>query len=465
MDENGQSRLPVLLMAGGGVVLLVALLYFAFGRDSKTSDTASEATRCAFPACRAANDPGLGRGYEGQSVAVDPKDPDHIVVTDANMSAGHCTFHVTFNRGKEWEDGTFQEPPGYTGCHINGGAGGHVPTGPGGVSFGTTGIVYATYGSAHRLEQGTRESIILAVSNDGGKSFTTSVAAKPPGDDFSYARPQMSVVAGPSGKDRVLLSFWRCRQLGRFCEDAMFARSDDGGATFTPATVINDPPAGQTPSEPLQTPDGTLYITFARRYADGPSDLILARSTDSGATFTYTKIDTQPQIGDRYDPGKLAFDARSNALYVVYTDARTGQQQLFFRKSMDKGTTWADPVGIGPDQNTTTSGSSRSPSIAVAPGGRIDIVYYRRPQANTDNLFWASSIDGIRFQSRQVNDEPIKRYEFNRAIGDWYGPDVVSLDDAAYVVWSDSKNAPKQDENTQDVFLRRMIPAGAELPP
>jgi hypothetical protein len=464
-SEKGQSRLPLLLMAAGGVLLAAAVLWVVFGgKEKKVDPTVSLANRCAFPACRAAANPGQARGYEGPSVAVNPKDENHVIVTDANMLAAHCGWHVTFDRGREWTDGVFQMPAGYTGCHINGQSGGHVPTGPSGVSFGPSGTVYATFGSADR-DQGSRESVLLATSTDGGKNFRTAVAVRPEGDDLSFARPHMSVVAGPTGADRILLSFWQCRQGGRFCDISLFARSDDGGITFTPPIVINDPIGGQTPSEPLQTPDGTIYITYARRYADGPSDLILARSADAGATYTYSTVDSQIQIGDRYDPGKLAFDARSNALYLVYSDARTGTQQVIFRKSTDAGKTWSPPIGLAPQSVT---GASKTPSISIAPNGRIDIVYYRTFQADTDNVYWAYSVDaGNRFVTRQVNDTPIRRYAYNNAIGNWYPPDVASLDGAALVTWSDSRNAPDQDANTQDVFLRRMLPAGVDgdLPP
>jgi hypothetical protein len=455
-----------MLMVGGGVALAVALFVF-LGRDGdEVDEQAALANRCAFPACRAAANPGQARGYEGQSVAVDPASPDHVVVTDANMTEAACGWHVTFDRGRKWEDGVFVTPDGYTACHINAGSGGHVPTGPGGVAFGPSGKVYATFGSAH-VDDNKRESVILAISDDGGKKWRTTVAARPPGEDIGYARPQMSVAQGPGGQDRVLLSFWLCRERGRFCDSALFARSDDGGATFTPPVVLNDPPAGQTPSEPLQTPDGTVYVTFARRFADGPTDLMLARSNDGGSTFTYSRIESQPLIGDRYDPGKLAFDPRSGAMYVVYTDSRIGRQQVFFRKSTDKGTTWSDVIGLSPDR--AAAGSSRSPTISIAPNGRIDIVYYRTLQADTDDIFWAHSVDGgLKFLTRQVNDRPIRRFDFARAIGNWYPPDVASTDDAALVVWSDTRNFPDQIASTQDVFLRRMLPAGGEdgdLPP
>jgi hypothetical protein len=467
--DRGAISLPIVLMGLGVIVLLGAIGYFVFGGEEEKETTATLADRCAFPACRAALDPGGGRGYEGASVAVNPNDENHMVVTDANMAAGHCMWHTTFDRGKEWIDGIFSVP-GFTGCHINAGAGGHVPIGPGSVSFGPTGTVYAVYGSSNAelaADGREREAVIVGISTDGGKKFEAKVAVTPPGDDISYARPQMSVVAGPAGKDRILLSFWLCRQGGRFCDSTLFSRSDDGGATFIPPVTINDPPAGQTPSEPLQTPDGTIYITFIRRYADGPSDLVLARSTDGGATYSYVPVDNQLQIGDRYDPAKLAFDPRSNTLYTVYTDNRTQSQQVVFRKSTDRGNSWAPPIGLAPDnENVTTTGYSRSPSLSVAPNGRIDVVYYRTPQANTDNVFWSYSTDGgNRFFSRQVNDKPIQRFNYNAAIGTWYPPDVFSIDTAAVVVWSDTTNTRDQNRDAQEVFLRRMLPAGGDIPP
>ena len=461
--ESG-SRLPLILMIGGGVLLVLAAVRLFAGGDSEkgtADEQAAVASPCAFPACRAAATMALARGFEGPSVEVDPRDPKHVVVTDANMTSAHCTFHVTFDGGRAWTDGVFEVPPGYTGCHINRWSGGHVPTGPSGVAFGPSGTIYATFGSA-LADDGSRESVMLATSADGGKSFKVGVASRPPGDEIGFARPEMAVTTSRGGgADRVLISFWQCGQQGRICDQALLIRSDDGGATFAPPVVVNGPPGGQNPSPPIQAPDGTIYLTFTR---SGPiAELFLARSTDSGSVFASTLVESQPGIGDQYDPAKLALDPRSGALYAVYTDARIGRQQLIFRRSEDKGNTWSGPIGLSPDQ--AGSGAARSPTISVAPNGRIDIAYYRSRSSGTDDVYWATSHDGgIRFAHRQVNDAPISRTKYTEAIGNWYPPDVASVDDAALVTWSDTRNAD-QISNTQDVLLRRMLPPGAEPPP
>jgi hypothetical protein len=217
-----------------------------------------------------------------------------------------------------------------------------------------------------------------------------------------------------------------------------------------------------------------VYMTFQRRFIDGPVELYLAKSTDGGKTFTHTLLDRQIQIGVQYDSAKLIADPLTNALYTVWADARTGRFQIFFRKSLDKGVSWGErSVLLATDRDAT--GSSRSPSIAVAPNGRIDVVYYHTspaPDRQTfDDVYWNYSIDGgENFLSRQVNEEPIDRNKGYsgpagelRQLGNHYPPTVSSTDAYAYVVWSDTR-AADDITNSQDVVLRRMELLGATPP-
>jgi hypothetical protein len=293
----------------------------------------------------------------------------------------------------------------------------------------------------------------------------------------------MTVVPGTGGRDTLLLSFWSCHPAsqqtnagGTQCDGAHFAKSEDGGQTYTSPVVANDPPAGQNPSQPAMDRDGTVYMTYQRRFSDGPVELYVAKSTDGGRTFTHSTIDRQVQIGMQYDAAKIVADPLSGALYTVWADSRVGRFQIFFRKSNDKGVSWGErSVLLAPDPNYT--GASRSPWISVAPGGRIDVVYYHTgPSAEVqkfDDVYWSYSVDGgENFRTRQVNEEPIDRSKGYsgplgelRQLGNHYPPTSSSLDDAVYVVWSDTANADDLT-NTQDVFLRRMeLLGGGALPP
>lgn len=467
-------RRPVVLMVLGFFVLGLAGVTF-ISRHTGDGSGKLSANLCSFPPCRAAYNPAPARGYESAYVAADPSNPDHVVITDADMLDNRCAWHTTLNRGKDWIDGLFALPPGFVGCRINAPAGGHVPNGS--VIMGPTGTVYSVFGSANP-DQGRGDQILLARSTDGGRTFAPAQpVAKPPAPEMGLGRPLMTVVAGPAG-DSLLLSFWLCRPSstggGTSCDGALFARSDDGGNTFSTPVLVNDPPAGQNPSQPAVDKEGVVYQTFQRRFSDGPVELFLAKSADGGKTFTQGFIDRQVQIGVQYDPAKLVFDPRTNALYTVWSDNRTGRQQIFFRKSIDKGVTWGDlAVLLAPDKEF--SGSSRSPSLSIAPDGRIDVVYYHTgPTAdvqNFDDVYWSFSTDGgENFTARQVNDAPIDRtkgYSGPAAslgqVGNHYPPTVSSTDTAAFVVWSDTVNGDART-NAQDTMLRRMEMIGT-LPP
>lgn len=467
-------RRPAVLMVLGLVFLGLGGITFA-SRDTTKVDRAA-ATRCEFPPCRASLDPVPARGYEGAYVAADPSAPDHVVVTDSNVLENRCGFHTTFNRGKDWSEGFFDLPATFTGCRINGPSGGHVANGS--VALGTSNRVYAVFGSASS-DDNRRESVLVAISSDGGKTFGPSkVAIKPTGPDIGLGRPLLTVAPGQGGKDTVMLSAWTCHPgvpAGTQCDGALFARSDDSGATFGAPVVVNDPPAGQNPSQPAMDRDGVIYETFQRRFSDGPVDLFLAKSSDGGKTFTQSLLDHQIQIGLQYDAAKIVADPRTGTLYTAWADTRTGRSQIFFRRSTDKGVTWGDKSTlIATDKDYT--GSSRSPWISLAPNGRIDIVYYHVGAApdvqNFDDVYWSYSTDGgDNFTARQVNDKPVDRTKgysgpaaSMRQLGNHYPPTVSSTDTAAYVVWSDTGLATDVT-NSEDILLRRMEVLGAGPPP
>jgi hypothetical protein len=468
-------RRPVVLMVLGFVLIGLGGLAYTT-RDTKKVDPGA-ATRCEFPPCRASENPVPARGYEGAYVAADPADPQHVIITDADMLDSACGWSTTFNRGKDWNEGAFALPAGYTGCRINGPSGGHVPNGS--VALAPSGKAYAVFGSA-ALADNHRESVMLAVSSDGGKTFGPSkVIIAPTGPDIGLGRPLMTVAVGPSGKDTVMVSAWSCHPAatgGTACDGALFARSDDNGDTFTAPVLVNDPPAGQNPSQPAMDKDGTIYETFQRRFSDGPVELYLAKSNDGGKTWSQSLIDRQIQIGLQYDAAKIVADPRTGTLYTAWADTRTGRAQIFFRRSTDKGVSWGDQsVLIATDRDYT--GSSRSPWLSLAPNGRIDVVYYHTsadPNAqNFDNVFWSYSTDGgDNFTARQVNDQPIDRNKgysgpaaSMRQLGNHYPPTVSSTDAAAYVVWSDTGEAT-DITNSQDILLRRIeVIGGGEPPP
>ncbi len=450
----GRSSWPVVLMAVGVVVLGIAGARLLGGGDADARGAPDEGplALCDVGGCRANGDVRPARGYEVPSVVVDPDDPAHVVVADVNLVGGVCGWHVSFDGGETWEDGVFELPAGFKNCQLD--SAGFLSAGN--VARGPSGDLYYVLSSA-RVDQAKRplegESVLVARSRDGGRTFDPATVAVPGGSsEVNYLRPSIGVVAGPGGADRVLLSFWECDQQG--CPRAHFVQSLDAGATYSSPVLVSQAPGGNSPSVPVVDADGTVHVTFLRRdSATDTVELALARSDDGGASFTNSAIDRQPSIGRTYDAAELAVSPDGRSLHTVFSDNRQGRPDVFLRSSLDGGDTWSQAVLL----NDLSGGGAFLPNLSVGPQGRIDVVFYQQSRENVNDVIWTYSTDGgVRFsRGLQLNDGSIDReVGYTAEVGDSYGPDVASAPGAAFVVWSDSRLGTGLTD-TQDSVLRR----------
>lgn len=439
-------------MVGGLVVLAIAgVRLFSGGDGAQPDEGPGLLESCDIGGCRANDDARPARGYEVPSLAVDPDDPDHVVVADVNLVGANCGWHVTFDGGQSWEDGTFELPDGFRNCNLD--SAGFLSAGN--VDRGPSGTYYYTFSSA-RVDDDLRplegESVLVTRSSDGGRSFEPAEVAVPGGPiGVAYVRPSLNVVDDGDGQDRLLLSFWECDTSG--CPRTHFAQSLDAGSTFSGPVLVSLAPGGNGPSVPVVDADDTVHITFLRRFTDADTELVLARSTDGGASFTNTAFDRQPTIGRDFDAPELATSPDGRTLFTVFSDNRQGRPDVFFRSSTDGGDTWGESVLL----NSFNSGASYLPQLAVGPEGRVDVVYYQRSGDSSDNVIWTHTSDGGETFSRerQLNDGSIDRdVGYSYEVGDSYGPDVASVPAAALVVWSDSRLGTGLTD-TQDSALRR----------
>ena len=452
-------------MVGGGLLLLVAAVLLPRALDDDAEETVASTELCVGVPCKASDDDRPTRGYEAPSIAVDQLDPEHQVVTDVNLVGGRCGWHTTFDGGLTWQDGTFDIPAEFdSSCNLD--SAGLLPLGN--VGMGADGkTVYAVMSSERQGEQppdaeGRRrplgEGVLLFSSTDGGRTFQPGREVVPgPGGDQAFVRPAITVVPGAGGPDKILLSMWGCG--GNRCTQGFFSRSDDGGATFMPPTLVTPPPGGNSPSQPTVAPDGTVYMTYLRRFDGGVSELLVARSGDDGRTWDASVIDNQDQIGLRYDTAKIAVDPKGRSLYLVFTDNRDRQPQVFFRRSLDQGQTWDRVVRL----NTGAGGRSYSPAMSVSPDGRIDVVFYRQLRRDVDDVHATFSVDGGKTfaPSEKLNDEPIDRkLGYRNEVGDYWLPAVASTTSEAFFAWADTRDGTPIT-NSQDILMRRMARAPA----
>lgn len=445
------------MMVGGVLLLFTAIrLPSELKDDPRTRQAAPTSSQpCVGTPCRANGDRRPARGYEVPSIAVDADDPDHQVVGSMNLVGGRCGWHVTFDAGKTWEDGVFDVPPDYAKCGLD--SAGLLPMGN--VGMGATGQnVYAVFDARAAGLRGEEagnggEGILLVSSADGGRTFSPARPILPGGDpQLSYVRPQMEVSTSTDGVDRLLITVWGCAP-GR-CTKGYFLRSDDAGKTFTPPVLVTPDPGGNSPSPPTLADDGTVYLTFLRRYGTEPDELLVARSGDDGKTFDNVVIDKQLGIGIQYDSAKIVTDHKTGNLYVVYADKRDARAEVFFRRSQDKGITWERAVRL----HTSPGGSSYSPAMSVSPGGRIDVIFYRETRKNIVDVHATFSNDGGKTFAvdEKLNDKTIDReMGYFAEVGDDAIPAVASTNEAAYFAWTDTRDATDVT-NTQEILYKRI---------
>ncbi len=213
------------------------------------------------------------------------------------------------------------------------------------------------------------DTITVSRSEDGGRTFTSTLIAGSPGGDKPAVAVDRSATSPFAGSVYVL---W-----GDMSPSLRVVRSADGGRTFTPPAVLDcwGPSQG---SQLAVRPDGTVHVVWyvlslpglttplpSRRAAppEAAASIYHAFSSDGGATFS------QPRpVATHAGPGmvgipSLAVDRRGRLLWVwgqaeTLPDLKTRpilqpRHRLFGIRS-DDGVTWSRPFLLLPELPVTT---------------------------------------------------------------------------------------------------------------
>jgi hypothetical protein len=337
----------------------------------------------------------------------------------------------------------------------------------------------------------------LSTSSDGGRTLSAPIRVAGP-DTF-----QVRLAADPVRPDRVYMTWVQglaTKNLGYAApgNPIVAVRSVDGGRTWSQPAQVNSPVLQRVVSpDPIVGRDGTLYVLYMDLGRDdldyegahlglggppyaGSYELVLARSRDGGVHWA------ESVVNDRITPivRFIAFEApfpsvavdAAGRIYVATEDERFGGTNVVLWTLNPGAARWSPPTLV--DETGTNPGAWRYlPKLAVAPDGRLDVVYYDRtadPHNVMNEVSLRSSFDHGRTFTTTVR---LSSRPFSSRIG--YGareglPDLgsrlglVSDNRAALAVWTDTREGTpgtqKQDLADAAVAVTKAsrLPAAAK---
>lgn len=436
-----------------------------------------------LPINASATDPGDITANNSPTIVRNPTSPANLAVANRIDSPGFsCALRVSFDGGSTWGPTAIPFPEGEelpARCF--------APD----VAFGPDGSLHLSFVTLKGAGN-VPNALWVSASRDGGRTLG------PPTQVSGPLAFQVRLLADPTSAGRLYLFWVQARDVARLAfpdtgYPIVVSRSDDGGSSWQ-APVTLSAPARLRVIAPSPTVDtkGHLFVLYLDLRDDrldyhgahgghggppdpGPWQLVLARSTDGGTTWREGVVEENLVPAERivvfFPPApSVAVDPQGQQVYVAFLDARLGDPDVWLWASSDGGSTFSAARRV----NDTRPGDGTSqylPKLAVAPDGRLDVVYYDR-RADPGNVMTEvslqSSYDGGRSFTRRL---PLTDKPFDSRIG--FGnerdlPDLgsrlglLSTRQSALAVWTDTRGGT-QVSRKQD--LARATVTFTDTPP
>jgi hypothetical protein len=203
---------------------------------------------------------------------------------------------------------------------------------------------------------------------------------------------------------------------------------------------------------------------------DGVWRVVSWRSTDGGTTFEPAAVAGELAIPRRVvvdlGPAPSFARSRSGPMYATWDGGRGDSRDVFLSSSADGGRSWTPPRTVAGGR-----GAQFLPAVAVAPDGRVDIVFYDRGRDRGDvrsDVVVQSSWDGGRSFVRSVasdasSDTRIATSGFSGITELGTQSALVAQPDRALAVWTDTRRATP-DNVAQDLASAQVDVSRAEKP-
>ena len=178
-----------------------------------------------------------------------------------------------------------------------------------------------------------------------------------------------------------------------------FARSTDGGNTWSNRTVISDFSGYAEGADNIAiAPDGTIYRMAAGSCSDSEG-LALEKSIDGGQTFSDLCVYDSPGVLNARDHATVVVSPTDPArMWVSFQAIPVGQtaDHIYVMSSSDVGASWSVPSRVDNIlQNDNVE--HEMPSMSISSTGRLDVEWrdFRlSTNSSTADVFYSWSLDG-----------------------------------------------------------------------
>jgi hypothetical protein len=240
-----------------------------------------------------------------------------------------------------------------------------------GFAIGADGAQFVTWSAANKAPGALFASDLkLARSTDGEALFQAPVRINDDGLAISHTFEDLSV--GKNGE--VYVAWLDGRNKDRSGAGALFACSRDNGATVGKNVVIDGMACPCCRPMLTQAPDGSLWVAWRKTFEGNVRDIVIAKSTDQGRTFSPPMpvnrdgwvFDACPHRGP-----SIAFDGLGRLYLGWYTEGKDEQPRLFIATSDDQGATFSTPVAL----HSAATSLPDNLHMAVHPDGKVLAVW------------------------------------------------------------------------------------------
>lgn len=197
---------------------------------------------------------------------------------------------------------------------------------------------------------------------------------------------------------------------------------------------------------PVVADNGHIYVGWTEVGWNVTPSLMLARSTDGGATWSREPIRLNTTLDLTAHPEKLRVAADGKGrVYALWTERTEDREWLVFRRSTDYGETWSPIRHL--EGETPAGAFSDTPWIAADPEGRVFVVWqhWRRRTRGWRILFTRSDDSGATWLPSPVRLDTLPQSA--------KGPRAIQFhadrQGAIYVAWR------SDPFGKQDYFLNR----------